>query len=53
MKHATKRWECMDCDYTTTLASLAENHRLGHNHQCELVYEQTEIGEGWEPEEDE
>jgi hypothetical protein len=53
MKHRTKRWECNDCDYTTTHPSLAENHRNGLNHKLSMVYEQVEIGEGWEPEEDE
>ena len=53
MKVTTQRWECMDCEYTTTLASLAEKHRNGYYHKCEIVYEQADIGEGWEPEEDE
>jgi ribosomal protein L37AE/L43A len=53
MKHRTKLWECKDCDYTTTHASLAENHRNGQNHKLEMVYEQVEIGDGWEPEQDE
>ena len=53
MKHRTKRWECNDCEYTTTHPSLAQNHRNGHNHKLSMVYEQAEIGEGWEPEEDE
>jgi len=48
MNQRTKRWECTDCKYTTTHPSLAENHRNGHNHKLSMVYEQAEIGEGWE-----
>jgi hypothetical protein len=53
MKHRTKRWECDDCEYTTTHPSLAENHRNGLNHKLSMVYEQAEIGDGWEPDKDE
>jgi len=48
-----KLWECTDCNYTTEHPTLAENHRNGLNHKLEMVYEQAEIGEGWEPQEDE
>jgi len=48
-----KRWECTHCDYTTKHPSLAENHRNGQNHKLWMVYEEAEIGDGWEPEEDE
>jgi hypothetical protein len=53
MKQAIKRWECQDCDYTTTHPKLAENHRNGHNHKCEIIWEQPKLGQGWELEEDE